>query len=164
MSNRYVLVAYEKHGDYFYDASDNEALGRSALEILTDRWNSGYFYYDPDELYPDDSKWSTSMKQLIPDWDEEASTEEKQEKIKDFRENVIGAVPDKDAQAVMMKKLKSAISRYKEKREYTKWYNDTKKIVETQDATRAWGVLNDRSDHEYERVELELLRGGKHDD
>lgn len=42
-----VLVTDEKHGNSYYDASTPELLAASALTILRDRFNDGYWYYEP---------------------------------------------------------------------------------------------------------------------
>lgn len=42
-----ILVCYEKHGNRYLDASTPEKLGESALKVLKERWNEGYFYYAP---------------------------------------------------------------------------------------------------------------------
>src|ERR1017187_453922 len=42
-----IIIAKEKHGDFYWDASTPEAWAASALALLTERFRAGYWYYDP---------------------------------------------------------------------------------------------------------------------
>lgn len=44
-----ILVAKEKHGDYYFAADDAEQLAASALRLLRERWDAGYWYEEPEE-------------------------------------------------------------------------------------------------------------------
>lgn len=44
-----ILVAKEKHGDFYYAAGDDDSLAVSALKILRERWDAGYWYEEPEE-------------------------------------------------------------------------------------------------------------------
>lgn len=167
-----ILVVEDKHYTSYYPASTTEELAKSSLVLLTMRFENGYTYLTPDEMYPDDSEWTVSIKQLIPNFPaDDASKVEKAEAIRVWREANVDSIADKDARAVVAKKLNSAIKNYNEKFQYIKWYNELERIVAEQDLStvtvgrnkyerqepRAWRILEERSDYEYERVSLEKL-------
>jgi rubrerythrin len=162
-----ILVAHEKHGEYYFPASTDEELSKSALYLLTERWNQGYWYLEPDEYLS--SKYSPTFEDLVPGFVNDAPLEERQAAIVAYEET-IKAVPDEDAQKMMKRKLRDAQVNTRRKNEYSKWYNQVKELVESQDHTQvltfkngrttplSWSLLQDRSDAEYERVELEHLQ------
>jgi hypothetical protein len=162
-----ILVAHEKHGEFYFPASTDEELAKSALYLLTERWNQGYWYPTPDEMF--DSKYSQTLDDLIPGYKFDAPVEERNEVILAYKD-VIDAVPDEDARKVMLQKYSRAKQNTRQKQEYAKWYNQVKELVESQDHTAvltfrngrttplAWSLLSDRGDAEYERVELERLQ------
>lgn len=47
-----LLVLHEKHGDSYFDVPDSATLEDTALQILTERFNQGYWYEKDYELYP----------------------------------------------------------------------------------------------------------------
>jgi hypothetical protein len=133
-----IIIAREKHGDYYLDASTPEQWARSALKLLTDRWKEGYYYHEPKEPKEPEG--------LLP------------------REE-IEALPEpykREAGLLFNRHIRNRRSYKEEKR----LYDEIKYIVETQDTgmityrngrvePRAWRILDDRGDHEYEGVELE---------
>lgn len=152
-----VLVLYEKHGDFFYDATTREKFETNCLAILKERFDEGYWYNTPDEQYPKDSKWDTTIFQLIPDFPEDGTKEEKDAAIATWREANVNVIPDADAQALVKQKLSKAIKNYNNRARYKKWYAELERVLEEKDASAAWKILDDRSDHEYERIELQDL-------
>ena len=49
MSDIQLMVVTEKHGDRYYIVEDDLALYRTALTLLTGRFESGYWYPKPTE-------------------------------------------------------------------------------------------------------------------
>lgn len=127
-----ILIERGKHGDQYHDASTPEAVAASSLAILTERWEAGYYYYDPG---PE------------PEWKGPGRAD--RDKLKEL---------DKESWDSVQKRLK----RFKNELRYWQQDNDLyqriKKAVETKDGGLAWECLYDRSDHEYEGVELEEVQ------
>jgi len=48
---RQILVLHGKHGDSYFDVPDSAALDNISLEILTQRFNEGYWYDKDYEFY-----------------------------------------------------------------------------------------------------------------
>src|ERR1043166_6583517 len=179
-----VIVCHEKHGEWYYDATTPEKFAESALKILTNRWKDGYWYYDPDELDKEslNSQYGgrdRMIETLLPEghwpgWD--ASEDLRVAAIKNYQDVLKDRYgDDPEVLELKTKKLNAAIKEYKWRREYRKWYALAKRIVEEQSTEIhtwidskgepgtgnepvAWVLLEDRSDHEYERVELEDLQ------
>jgi hypothetical protein len=42
-----ILIAKEKHGDRYFDVSSKEQLHKVALYLLKQRFEAGYWYYEP---------------------------------------------------------------------------------------------------------------------
>lgn len=171
----YVLVTKEKHGDFYYDASTDEALAKSALAILTDRWNDGFWYIDPDELDQETQEWrpealvQNHLGEAWPGWN--ATENERVAEINRYANDLKTKYgDDQEVYELKSKKFNAAIQEYKRRREYRKWYSEAKALVESQDAaaivtfksgrteSKAWRLLGERNDHEYEGVELEPLQ------
>lgn len=171
----YVLVTKEKHGDYFYPAATDEELAASALQILTERDKEGYWYHDPDKMDQESERyradeliWNVLPEGHWPGWD--ADEELRVEVIKNaYRVMREKYSDDEEVLAMKKKKLDRAVQDYKHRREYRKWYKEMREVVDTQDLSmvtfksgrtspRAWEVLQERGDHEYEGVELEPLQ------
>jgi hypothetical protein len=143
--DRQIIVCHEKHGEWYYDASTPEQWARSALAILTERFNQGYWYNDPGEK-PAEPNGYLSKEQI------EAMEEP-------YREQAV-------------KIHNSHVRNLRWYREEAEQYATIKRIVEEQDASlvtvgrgrwerqapAAWGPLADRSDGEYERVGLETVK------
>lgn len=157
-----ILVEETKHGEYYYPASTDEELAKSALQILTA--NDEYCYCTPDEMF----QWTISLAQLIPGADEMGVAELKIE-IGKYRD-LAKQIPDADAQKIMLDKMERAIKNHNEKQEYKKWYNSMRAVVDNQDwqsvvtyksgrtVPKSWVLLCERSDYEYENVRLEDLQ------
>lgn len=171
----YVLVTREKHGDYYYPASTDEELAASALQILTERDKEGYWYHDPDKMDEESERyradeliWNVLPSGHWPGWD--ADEELRVEVIKNaYRVMREKYSDDEEVLAMKKKKLDRAAQDYKLRREYRKWYAEMRDVVDNKDLSmvtfksgrtspRAWEVLSERGDHEYEGVELEPLQ------
>ena len=175
-----IIVTHEKHGTYYYAAGTYDEFAASALQILTERWEQGYWYHDPEASDRETQEWRPEalienvVGELWPGWD--APLEAKQQAIVEFKlalQERYG--DDEEVLAMKLKKLKVATEEYKQRARARKEYAEIKRVVEGQDAsvyeweasdgtmrTRnepiAWKLLEDRSDHEYERVALEGLQ------
>jgi len=129
MGSRQILVATEKHGTRYFDASTDEQLHRAALKLLAERKEMGW-YYDPKP--PDDA-------------------------APELTEEQIEALPDgkvKDAAVQQHLKYKATIRRYKD--EHAEYLRMEKALAE-QDGRAAWVFLQVHADFEYEQVELVKL-------
>lgn len=154
-----ILVSKEKHGTYYYPASTTEELGKSALALLTERFNQGYWYLTPDEMYNDDSQWEkNALTKLVPEYNPEDDLETRQAALDKWHAENVAPIKDEDARKLVAEKLSKAIKRQKQKRAYQEWYTELERVVKEKDAPKAWGILRDRSDHEYEYVTLEDLQ------
>lgn len=130
-STPHVLVVREKHGTAFLDASNVDALSKSCLSLLKFRRENDY-YYDPGEEILTSKKPSLTKEQ-------------------------ISALPD----GAVKKAALGEWAQYKRKNEDHQDAIDFIKSVDeaiaNKDGLSAYLVLKDRSDAEYERVELEPI-------
>lgn len=138
-----VIVCHEKHGERYYDASTTETLAASALQILTDRWEEGYWYNDPREYYTE-------------------------EKMRTYTPEEIEALPSNELKVRAEQQNRRAKDNQRQFDRDLAFYEQVQRVVEQQDlSTRtvgrgryerevpiAWDLLQERSDYEYERVEL----------
>lgn len=164
-----IIIAHEKHGTFHFDASTPELLAENALKILTERWNQGYWYSDPDDDGLGTSDWADKRR-------------EEYAKALALEPEEIEALPEDARKAVLhLRQDAKRDSEYDIK--HRKWYERAKAVVEAQDLScylygdrktartkagkegryerevpKAWSLLEERNDHEYERVELEDLR------
>ncbi len=122
-----LLILYEKHGEAYYHIANDEALFATALMILTGRLNSTYWYYNPSDEKPEaPAELTTEALEKLP--------------------------------TSLQAEGKKLLARYK--RELCDWQENMEtfamiqKAVSDKDGQLAWQVLQERSDHEYERVEL----------
>jgi len=171
-----IIVAEEKHGTWYYPASTYEEFAASALHILTTRHEQGYWYPKPDEMFPEDEdyEWAQTLPKLIPGFPLDGTKEEKAESIAAYRAS-LDEITDPTAKQVALKNLKSAINRHNDKKKYEREYEEIDRIVRERDTSehtwtdskgeertrhepKAWVILDNRSDHEYERVTLETLQ------
>lgn len=163
-----IITVYEKHGDYHFDASTSEAFAKNALKILTERWEDDW-YDDPNDDGLGYGEWANKRR-------------EQYAKACALTEEQIEALPD-DAR----KSVKAMRMNAKKETEYDKkhreWYERAQAVVKEQDlgcytygdrrtcrtkagkegryerqVPKAWALLEERSDHEYERVELQDLQ------
>ena len=132
-----IIVAKEKHSTRYLDASTDKAFAGSALKLLTERWNEGYWYPPPDEAYP----------RVDAPSDELAAS----------------ARSDPYIAQVIEQRLRLAKSRADQRRLYEQWHQEVDRIVSEQDTSfrgrwpRAWIALREREGYEYEGVELETV-------
>lgn len=147
-----IIVCHEKHETRYYDASTDEAWAKSSLKILTDRFNEGYWYYDPRaEQHP----FSLDLRA-------------KRDELAAITDDQIEQIPSEDARELLRKKREQALDEQSEDAEMVEEYERIKAVVEAQDDSfetvgrsrepKAWRLLEARSDHEYERIELEDLK------
>lgn len=114
-----IIIAKEKHGDRFYDASTPEAWAKNALKILTERWNEGYWYEDPDDDGLGNSEWADKRR-------------EEYKKACALTEEEIEALPE-DARKTVLTMRKNAKRETEEDIMHRKWYEQAKQVVEDQD-------------------------------
>lgn len=152
-----IIVCDEKHDTVYWDASTPEALAASALAILTWRWKDGYWYLDPEDDGLGSSEWA----------DEQRA---QRDKALAMTQEQIALLPD-DARQVVLRLRADAKRDSAEDRRHRDWYERAKRVVESQstgtvvvgrnrfarEVPEAWVLLEERSDHEYERVALEDL-------
>lgn len=138
-----IIVATEKHCTRYLDASTPEALAKSALKLLTERWNAGYWYHEPSVMYPETPILS-------------------EEEIAALPEHLRSAAKTANARA---KRDQDERVRAQD------WYDQARQIVADQDlghflfgrkqherqVSKAWHLLDMRGDYEYEAVELESV-------
>lgn len=147
-----IIVAQEEHSTRYMDASTDETWAQSALALLTERWNDGYWYNDPSE-----NVGPVPMTRAEIDVITDPTLKFKAEAMnKDRQDRHLRAQRD------------------------TKWYDEVKRVVTEQDASlipvryhmerdsagrlqragvaefqpSAWRILRDREGYEYEGVEL----------
>ena len=175
-----IIVAHEKHGTYYYPAGTYDEFAASALSILTERFEQGYWYHDPDEIdeWARENRPEEFIEILLSDtWPgNDASLEDKQAAVAEHKAGLQERYGD-DLEVLDMKlrKLKKATDEWKIRNRERQAYREIKRVVEEQDASvyewenskgemvsrgepLAWRLLSERSDHEYERVELEGLQ------
>ena len=145
-----IIVAEEKHATRYLEATTDEDWARNALALLTQRFRSGNWYYDPFEDMNEYSVRSRNKRQQLL-----GMTKEK-----------IDALPLL-VQEDLRKKIKEAVADFQEDERVRADYLEIKRAVETQDLSWwgkgrmarpvVWDLLTRRSDHEYEHVELESV-------
>lgn len=125
-----LLILHEKHGEYYYHIADEAALFQVALMVLTGRHKSGYWYCNPTghKLYHDKG----------------VHTQADVDKIEN---------PALKSEAASL--LKAYLREQRDRREELDQYERIEKAIQENDGRAAWEILYDeRSDGEYERVEL----------
>lgn len=152
-----VITCHEKHDTPIWDATTPEAFAASALAILTERWRDGYWYHDPDADGLGTSEWAEARRAEIAA--ALALTKEEIDKLPaSARQSILGL-------------RGQARSESEHERQHRDWYARARTCVEEQDdglvtvgggrwehqIPVAWQLLEERSDHEYERVELVTL-------
>lgn len=126
-----VLVVSEKHGTTYYYLPDREALGRAALDIVSDRLESewGQFYFDPTDQKPKDPGMTEEEVAALPG-------------------------PMKAAGEKLLKRYKEELHQWQKAMAL---YTDIVAAVEKEDGSLAWDILTRRSHYEYESVRIEKL-------
>lgn len=139
-----ILIAREKHGPRYLDASSDEALARSSLKLLRDRLCKGY-YPEPDEAFARPPERPAEM-------DGEA----------------FAALPP-DIRHQLVRRRAAHDAWVLEREDYADWRAQVMALVVAGDLRMvtiglgryarceplAYHLLSRRSDHEYEGVSLE---------
>ena len=130
---RYVLVAREKHGTRYFDASTREALLKSALALLTERFKSKWYYYKPEEpKAPYD----------LPS------------------EDAVKAMPEGQIKKLAAKMLADYRAELRNYEDDSDTYKAIVAAVKEKDGEKAWDCLRAREGGEYEHVKVEELETG----
>lgn len=129
-----ILIAREKHGTRYFDASTPELLAESAFKLLKERWEEGYWYFLDD---PPEDKDILSEEQIAALPTESLRNQESQRRKNYLRELYNWQVVEKQYLAI-----KDCVENGLKNRAW--------KLL-------AWKPLQNRSDYEYENVELEEL-------
>ena len=124
-----IIIAHEKHGTRYFDASTPEVLAESAFKLLKERWEDGYWYYSDD-----------------PPEDKDVLSEEQ-----------IAALPTETLRNFESQKRKQYLRKVNNWQKNQKEYLSIKNCVENNLKDQAWKLLRIRSGYEYETVELETL-------
>lgn len=151
-----VLVCHEKHGEWYWDATTPTQFRRSALAILRARWSDGYWYPDPTDDGLGKGEWADKRREEI-------------RKANAMTKEQIEALPSDAAKAIIRLRREDKQSRDWDAR-YSAWYERAKAVLKdgapdlVQVGTKtprmvsvAWGLLDERSDAEYEHVSLETM-------
>jgi hypothetical protein len=151
-----IIVAEEKHQTRYLDASTPEAWAKSSLALLTQRFQEGYWYDNPTEAQDEFT----------------LKARHEREGLLAVSEATMSGLPSGE-QEEMRKKIESAKREILDEAEDARQYMVIKAVVEGQDLTwvgkryprpRAWNLLEARSHHQYEHVELEYVEvPGEHE-
>ena len=120
-----ILVCYEKHGYRYLDASTPEALQKSALKILQERYEDGYGGYDPSDNIPKVPELTMDAVENLPELYKTIELD----KYKTYQRD------------------KRAYDRN------LAWFNSLEKELIHPEG-KAWNLLKYRTDYQYENVEL----------
>lgn len=148
-----ILIEHGKHATSYYLVDTLERLDKAALSILRMRHEMGYIY-EPEEPY---------------NFDKEAY---------ELTDEQLDAIPIESVRADLTKRRERAQRTLKESEVELREYNELLELLD-QDSTiysrevtvrengqyvkkpgkasKAWEILRDRGDYEYERVELETV-------
>lgn len=129
----YVLVAKEKHGTRYFDATTRKAFLKSALALLTERFKANYFYYKPD-------------KPIVPQGM--------------LNEEQLKGMPEGQLKNLAVKMLRDYRQACRNCEDDSETYRAIEDAVKEKDGEKAWDCLRARMDWEYEHVELKLLETG----
>lgn len=129
-----VLVAIEKHEIRYLDATSEAALHRSALRLLAERFDDGYFYHDPSDDDPGPKV----------DLDEEGLRH---------------LAADSPMHKLHRQQVRAKAEWLAWRRQHADWYASAQASLAGQDGELAWRCLQERSDGEYEGVSLEPIEG-----
>lgn len=123
-----LLIERGKHGDSYFLINSPEDLEQRALKILTDRHEEGYWYEKP---APPDSSDNLSKEEI--------------EKLS----------PKLQKEAIRLQQR--YLAEHNEYLDILAEYEDIVKAIKDSDGRLAWYILDQRSDGEYESVELSTL-------
>jgi hypothetical protein len=130
VSKPQLLVLHEKHGNLYFHIKNDKVLFAIALDVLTNRLKSGYWYHNPTKY---------DFKSEVP----EISRAEAE------------ALQEGGLKTLALEKVRAHERRQRDRDNELREWADLKKAVETKSGRLAWQVLKARSDHEYERISLE---------
>ncbi len=148
MKYPFILVLHEKWGDAFYLMEDVQDIQKFAMELLTSRFEAGY-YYKPDPVADTFEGYFMAVHNMTVSAAENLAT--------NFNDTVkIG----NRAPAAEIASMKSA---YIYARAEDTEYEELQKAFEEKDAKLAWKVLYNRSSsgYEYESFSLERIENLK---
>lgn len=128
-SKKYVLYAREKHSDRFLDATTEAAFHKSAVKLLTERYEAGWYGY---------------FKSETP-------------KKPDLSKEQIEALPKGEVKKTAVRQWREYQRELLRKAESMRLYEEIVKAVQEKDGPAAWSALKRCGDGEYEYVELEEL-------
>ena len=129
-----LLVVTEKHGSYYYFVQNEAVLHAAALAIVKRRFEEGYWYGREEDFETG--------------FDKAAYLEEKTR---------IETLQDKEIRNAALKAHAAKLETVKWEQKGRDHFLMAKKAVERGDGSLAWLLLQDRSGHEYEHVELERV-------
>lgn len=142
-----ILIEKGKHSTKYYDVSTDELLAKTALYILTQRFNENW-YYRPElrDFYYGVEKETFLTEEEIEDLPQHLQELERKKllKLKSAKRQLI--VKEKTFDEIE-RIVKEQDDSYKEIHKMNKKYMDIP----------AWAALRNRSDYEYEEVYLEKL-------
>jgi hypothetical protein len=128
-NNKQILIAKEKHGTRYFDASTPELLAESAFKLLKERWDDGYWYCLDD-----------------PPEDKDVLSEEQ-----------IAALPTESLRNQESQKRKNYLRKLYDWQDNAEEYKAIENCIENCLKDKAWKLLQNRRNYEYENVELETL-------
>jgi len=130
-----VLVAEGKNNRRYLDARDEAAFHRSALRLLRERFEAGYYYPDPN----DDARNEPAV---------------------DLKPEALKHIPVVSPAARLHERQVSNRNRWqREHARYVSWHKDAVRALAEQNGELAWRCLEQRDAYEYEGVQLECLEG-----
>lgn len=124
-----ILIAKEKHGTRYFDASTPELLAESAFKLLKERWDDGYWYFLDD-----------------PPEDKDILSEEQ-----------IAALPTESLRNQESQKRKNFLRELDNWQNSVEEYKVIENCIQNRLKDKAWKILRSRRNYEYENVELETL-------
>ncbi len=119
-----ILVCYEKHGNSFHWALTAQQAADASLEILRERYDSGWYYR------PEEDKTEPQM--VLED---------------------IKKLPEGSIRAAAMREFNSWKSSRRWNEDLRVQYDWIEATLENDDGKSAYSILLDRSEGEYERIE-----------
>ena len=126
----YVLIAKEKHGTRYMDASTKDAFLANALKLMKERIGHGWYY----ELEPGEGP-----------------------KVPELTQDQVDALPDGEIKDTAKAQWKRYRRQLRDRAEDDNFAVKVRKALADEDGELAWDVLRTRSDAEYEYVSLECL-------
>lgn len=124
-----VLVAEEKHCTRYLRAGNLQELEASALKLLKERFDEGYWYYEP-------KKEPTAP----------AISKEAAEKL-----------PEGNVKKLALQEIRQYERALAENADARDFWTQLKKALDEKDGKLAYKLLHARRDYEYENVEFETL-------